>query len=235
MHVSDHILELYALNSKSLDKKERASIHEHLTSCPECRHVMNYFAEIWSSNIHLHARNLNHFQFEFDKSPMVLAAATPSVKESKLKHLTNCLSRDNNWSVQFFSDETDDSILIYLVSDSSEDLSPLILRISGINHNIVIENNKSIKVAKSAFEKIQHWSELDVWILKPAGMITFEDVHMIEQSGDLLLFNTHRVRATLAIHKTPRIQHQWLNVESPGVFSANVSVWSPDSVIWYYE
>lgn len=235
MHISDHILELYALNSKSLDKKDRISIHVHLNSCPECKQLMNYFADMWSGNIHLHAGNMRHFQYDFDIGPMVLAAATPTTKESKLKHLTNCLSRDNNWSVQFFSDETDDSILIYLVSDSSEDSGPLVLRVSGINHNIIIDNNKSIKVPKSSFENLENWNELDVWILKPAGTIAFEDIHMIEQSGAKLMINTNRNRASLALHKTPRNQQQWLKVESPGVFSIDVSDWSPDSIVWYYE
>ena len=235
MHELDHILEKFILNDRSLSSKERSRIHNHLKSCTQCQSMLNYYSSIWHQPINLNCKVVDTPINELIPSPMVLAAATLKTAYSEITHLSNCYSQDHSWSVQFFRNNTDQSVLFYLVSNDPVGDVPLLVRIRGIEKVIVVDASRRISLPASTFPEDTDWDAIEIWIVKPLGQIEFEDVHMISKSGDNILLETNRNNAKFALQKTPRSGLKWIKLESPGTFSLNLNDWTPDTTVWYYE
>lgn len=52
-HISDKILEVYALNRHALGINQQLEVYQHIGSCSECRKVLNYLCSIWKKDLHL--------------------------------------------------------------------------------------------------------------------------------------------------------------------------------------
>lgn len=237
MHISDHILEKFALNDRTFSKSERVNMHRHIQECDLCRDLFHQFTQFWTGPIALRSRLPDHHSDIALTQPMVLAAATSTVKAEPFTHLTNCYSPDFAWSVQMFRDNADGSYCVFLVSNKQNPAAtdPVLIRIEGVEKLVAMDADHKVVLNPDFFEHEPDWSTLQVWIVPSVGKVEFEDVHLISTRDDHLIVDTSRPGVRFALRRNPRSGLVWLETTKPGTFKMNLSDWNPDTTVWYYE
>jgi len=226
-HISDHILEVYALNRHGLSMEVQLKVYQHIETCSECRQVLSYLCSIWRKDIHLVFEAVNGF--ESDKNTITSAQGQSHnstvdrlvfqgsyVTESSIKKLgvTKSLS-DSKWFIHALGE--------------SEFMDPVSLaKLSLIKDWIILQKNNFTEInglTDSASETISKSAA----IYKISQDIVLPtDEYMIHTHQNVVLIDTHRSELNTAILEKPEEALSQLESTS-GTFEVPLALWTSTS------
>lgn len=229
-HLSDHIIELYARQSPSLDKDQKKQVHDHLTQCAECRDIYSLFISFWSPEVRMMPGKADS-----DSAPMKLAASTlNAVKKKSSVHLATCFSADNEWCVQIFEDEKNEKIVIYLISNDTGSLDPVLLSMNCLDQWIVFDSTRKTEIPLSQFSIHPNFSECEIRLKKPILRATHKDEHLLSYSANGVTINTLHPEVLVALLKHGDNPIKWVGMDGSGSLSIDYPGWNQDITVWFY-
>jgi hypothetical protein len=222
-HISDHILEVYALNRHALSRKVQDEVYSHIASCSECRQVLSHLCHIWKKDLHLVFEPVNDFDLpkkvvepnqqtistDLDQSLDVLGYFVTSSSQKKLR-VTRSLT-DLNWFVDIHS-EVEDTDLLFLTKFSFKS-DWIVLK----GHESTDISNKDVDLTSStAVFKVSQ------------DVIVPEDDYMIRANQRSIILDTHRVELNTAFLENPESIYSTLH-SSSGIFKIPLNYWTKQS------
>jgi hypothetical protein len=226
-HISDHILEVYALNRHALSMKDQSEIYQHIGSCSECRKVLTYLCSIWKKDLHLVFEPIEvpDSEGKIAVGSQLERSSDPTKHQKSMGYYVTSSSKKQLRVSRTFSQP---DWFINIVMDSELNDSFVIAKLSLVNEWIVLTGNQL-----SAIPGVFNFSSED--LLKSTALykishdvILPSDEFMIRIHQNTILIDTHRAELNSALLENSEASLTQHN-SSSGIFEIPASLWTKTS------
>lgn len=232
-HISDHILEVYALNRHALRIEDQLEVYRHIESCSECRQVLSHLCQIWKKDILLvfePISDLNVLPNEVEP----INDHTTSEQNKNLIQLGNYVSSSSQKILKLTKSISNSNCFINLQSYIGSSNSLFLTKLSFSSDWTILKNHEPDHVTFINDSVPQDLLSSSAIIKVSQDFVIPSDEYMISKYQHSIIIDTHRPELNTAIFENPGVSFTKFD-SLTGVFEIPEAVWTSKSRIYLFS
>jgi hypothetical protein len=234
IHISDRILELYALNRHSLDSNLQRDVYEHIGICTECRQVLTQLSLLWKRDIELTFEPIDKL---LPHQNLVESSSTPisSLANSQgLESFGYFVAPSSEKRLLIAQSESDSILVVNQINDQDDSDSISMSKFNFLDKWLILIDKEpvSMPIPENFSRKELHQSSAILKISQ--DIISFSDEYMVTQHQQTVRINAHRPDLNRAVLRNPylSISH---HKSTSGIFNFSSDLWNKHTRLHLFQ
>ena len=158
-HITDEILNVYILNSSSLQENKIEEIENHLTKCKDCEKYYNDLKLFYSDLNNLENSNKNSYELKNlypesdDNNVMSLAAQEAEQDQVYFKYFNTYATAEKLILIRVFKNNSKGDFNLYLICEDAEKIKSALVNIERIDKDFISDKEGLIKIKDHSLDR----------------------------------------------------------------------------------